>query len=512
MPDVLSYIGFYDVELTNAVSTVRFRKKLHSTELFEAIINSLSPNQVMNNVNSNVLVSGDHLRGVTYAALWDTSLTSEVATFDFVQNEQNPKDFLTLKIHENISPGDYKIIINNTKGFKSNPGNDFTITEPSPSVEMITESFVTNAETQVVQVHGDGFLGLTNVVLKPSTTGQAGTSNSNMALVHSEIPVTHSVTSRSLMSVLIPPFQLPGFYQLSLENTNPVSYLHTQPLEIRENSPTIETLDPDSTFYAQSTTLTVQGSDFLGVSGTASSETYARLIHMDTDTTSDLVISESSFNILTLEVPQNLLIGSYKLEIKNTQGIIDSLTTTEFEIQEGLVELTSVTTQVLQYNADFSQNANKINIFGKHLQGVKKIELVTTTLNKEYRYSVDYSLGTTTPYVGIENMPINTNMVYPGKYLLEITNEAGLVQPTTPVIDVQIAASSITNFSPKTGPYNAPTEITITGTNLLRFEHLTFERNVPSAGGNPDDIFERVVDSLYSQGARDVIKAVLERQ
>ena len=32
------------------------------------------------------------------------------------------------------------------------------------------------------------------------------------------------------------------------------------------------------------------------------------------------------------------------------------------------------------------------------------------------------------------------------------------------------------------------------------------------SGDNPDDIFERVVDSLYSQGARDVIKAVLERQ
>ena len=78
-------------------------------------------------------------------------------------------------------------------------------------------------------------------------------------------------------------------------------------------------MNPDSTFYAQSTTLTVQGSDFLGVRGTASSETYARLIHIDTGTTRDLdLVSEPSFDSLTLTVPENLLIGSYKLEIKLT--------------------------------------------------------------------------------------------------------------------------------------------------------------------------------------------------
>ena len=69
MPDVLKYIGFYDIELTNAKSTVRSRKKLHSIELFEALINSLSPNQVINIIDSNVLVSGDHLRGVNSCGL-----------------------------------------------------------------------------------------------------------------------------------------------------------------------------------------------------------------------------------------------------------------------------------------------------------------------------------------------------------------------------------------------------------------------------------------------------------
>ena len=105
--------------------------------------------------------------------------------------------------------GSYQIKINNTKGFVQNIGtNDFTIVkEPAPTVEMMTKSFVTNSETQVVEIYGDGFLGLSDVILKPSTTGQAGTSNSNMSIVHSQIPVQYSVTSRSLMSVIIPPFQ-----------------------------------------------------------------------------------------------------------------------------------------------------------------------------------------------------------------------------------------------------------------------------------------------------------------
>ena len=142
----------------------------------------------------------------------DSTLSTEVANFEFVSNQLDPKHFLTLKITDNIPPGSYQIKINNTKGFVQNIGtNDFTIIEPAPTVEMMTKSFVTNSETQVVEIYGDGFLGLSDVVLKPSTTGQAGTSNSNMSIVHSQIPVQYSVTSRSLMSVIIPPFQLPGF-------------------------------------------------------------------------------------------------------------------------------------------------------------------------------------------------------------------------------------------------------------------------------------------------------------
>ena len=160
---------------------------------------------------------------------------------------------------------------------------------------------------------------------------------------------------------------------------------------------------------------------------------------------------------------------------------------------------------MLQYNADFSSNSNKISIYGKHLQGVKNIELVTTTLGNEYRYTIDHLLGTPTPYVSIENMPINTDLVYPGKYLLEITNEAGLTQPLTPVIDIQIPGSSITNFSPKTGPYNAPTEIEITGTNLRRFENLILERNVPS-GSSPDDSIN--VLEISTNGDPDIFSEI----
>lgn len=487
MPQILKYIGYYDIELTNAISTVRFRRKLRSVETFLATISSLTPSQVINNLDKDVLISGDHLTGTTYVGLWDSSYTTEITQFEFSSDSVDPLKFVKVKVHQNVAPGDYRIKVINSKGFNQIGSNsNFVITEPSPSITKLSSMMVTNAQTQIVYLNGDGFLGLQNVVLKPSDSGQAKTSNDNMSLFHSQIPLDYSVTSRSLISVEIPPFQLPGFYDFSMTNTNPVSYRHPQPFEIRERPPTINTFDPDRNFYANSSTLTVYGSDFLGISGTVSSSTHAKLIHIETGTTRELDLeSAPSFGILSLTVPKNLLIGLYRLELKNTQGIADSLTTTQFEIREGPIELSNVTTQILQYNADFSNNANRISIYGQHLQGVKKIEIVTTTLGKEYRYKVDHLLGTIDPYVSIENMPIDTGMIYPGKYLLEITNSAGLFQLSTPVIDVRIPESSITDFSPKTGPYNAPTEIVITGTNLRRFEQLIFERNVP--GGDADD-------------------------
>ena len=68
----------------------------------------------------------------------------------------------------------------------------------------------------------------------------------------------------------------------------------------------------------------------------------------------------------------------------------------------------------------------------------------------------------------------------------------------------QIPLAVYCEFNEKLQTFNLRAKIAMPdGSKLCYSEH---------SGDNPDDIFERVVDSLYSQGARDVIKAVLERQ
>ena len=488
LPNSLKYLGYYDIELTNAISSVRFPKKLQSVELFKATISSITTSVMLNNQNKDLTISGDHMTGTSYVGLWDSTFTSEVAPIQFNVDPDTPKTKVHVTIPENIAPGDYKIKVINSLGFspqQEQDNNKFEIKEPPPSIDELSKVIVTNAQTQVIQVTGDGFLGLKSILLKPSESGQAGTSNTSMGLKHVDISLlSYSVTSRSLMSFEIPAYQLPGYYEIHMSNkgsvkqTDPLTYAHGEPIEIRELPPIIETLTPSSMIYSEAeTSLTVSGSNFLGVTATPSSSTWAKLVHIDTGEVRQLDrVSVPQFKSITFTISENLLIGAYELEIKNTQGIASSLATTQFIIEEGPVELTNVSTAILQYDADFTSDSNKISIYGKNFQSISKVEIVTTILDREYRYSVDFSQGTSTPYTSVEKMPVMTDMIYPGKYWLEITNQFGTQLTTNQVIDVRIPPSSITDFNPKTGPYNAPTEIRITGTHLRRFEYLKFER------------------------------------
>jgi len=495
LPEFLSHIGLYDVELTNGVSRIRFRDKLKAIENFKAEIISLTPNSIINNVNNNIAMSGNYLTGTTWVALMSSDFTTTIKSLSFVRDTNDPYHKLSFTVPENISPGNYKIKVNNSLGFNAvPPTNSLTITEPPPSITSISVSDASNVSTATLSIWGDGFLGLSEVKLKPSVQGAGGTSNGNFSINYSDISLDYTVTSRTLMTVKVPAQQLPGYYFFSMKNTNPQSFNGSSLFHIREETPVIEFISPDFTLYSNDESIKVSGANFLGVRNTVSSSTYARIKHIDSGVSRDLTFqTDPSFNELNLDVPRNLLIGLYELQVKNQVGITSSLTVTRFEIREGLAEITNATTTTLAYNADFNVTANRISVFGKHLQGVNKIELTTTIpgcvpqINPtcEYSYIVDHTLGTPDPYISISNMPISTTFMVPGHYFLRVTNSAGVTTTTSPAFQVTIPPSSITDFTPKTGPYNAPTEITFTGTNLRRFEKLLFERAVPQ--GDADD-------------------------
>lgn len=492
LPEVLKTIGFYDIELTNGVGTVRFGKKLKSAELFPATIFTMNPNSVLNNFNTTVIVSGDHLTGTTQIGLFTSDFPSSgatlITTLPFERDPNIPLNQLRYSVPENLFPSTYRIEILNTKGFNSgNPVNDLnmlTISEPAPLITTLSALFKTNETTQTILVSGDGFLGLDSVVFQPSTVGAAGTSNSNMSIPHSVIPLEYSVTSRSLMSVKIPPLQLPGFYQLSLENTHPSSYLHEVAFQIRENPPAIFSIDPAFVFYAEDEQIIVTGTAFLGVRGTPVSSTYARLTHTDSGVHRDLFLDQDpTYDTLHLTVPKNLLIGQYEMEIRNQVGVASSVTVTQFFVREGVVQIQAVTGTVFQYDDDFTDPSKRVDIFGKHLQGVKRIQITTQIQGRTYTY--DLIDGVSDPYISITNSIINTDFVYPGQYQLLIENTAGVINPATPVIDIEIPPSVITDLTPQVGPFNSPTEIIITGNHLRRWERLEFQR--ATSGCDIDD-------------------------
>ena len=492
LPQLLKKIGFYDIELTNSVATVRFQKKLKSAELFPATIFTLNPVSVVNNVNTTVFVSGDHLTGTTQVALFTSDLPSAgatlITTLPFEPNPSLPINLLSFSVPENQFPSTYRIRIRNSRGF--NPGdpildtNLIQISEPPPLITTLSRFWDTNETTKTVLVHGDGFLGLTDVVFKPSSTGLAGTSNANMSIPHSQIPLQFSVTSRSLLSIVIPPLQLPGFYQLSMENTNPSSYLYEVPFQVRENPPTIFSVSPAFVFYADDEQIVVTGSDFLGVRGTPVSSTFARLTHVESGVQRDLDLTQNpTYDTLHLTVPRNLLIGLYELEIQNQEGVASTVTVTQFFVKEGLVEIQQVVGTTFQYDDNFNDSNKRVDIFGKHLQGVKRIQITTQIQGRTYTY--DLIDGLADPYISITNSVINTDFVYPGQYQLLIENTAGTINPSTPIIDIQIPNSVITDFQPRSGPFNSPSEITITGNHLRRWERMEFQRGIGCA--DPDD-------------------------
>jgi len=501
LPQLLKHIGFYDVELKNDISTVRFKRKLQSAELFSATIFSLLPSASLNNADTLIALSGNHLTGTTSISLFTSDLPDaaavELKEFEFQPNQITPLSLLSFTVPENINPGSYRIRSMNSLGF--NPGdpvndnNIFTISEPPPVITALSSLWVNNDTTRSLVLEGDGFLGITEVKLMPSVSGDAGTSNGEMSIIHSEIPLQFSITSRSLLSVNIPPFQLPGYYQFSLKNSQTTSYLHPNPIQIRELAPIILSLSPGTLFYAQDEEIIVTGANFLGVRATSVSSTYARLIHAETQTQRDLALSaDPGFNELRLIVPRNLLIGDWDLEIKNQVGVASTLTVTRLLIKEGLVELTQASPLSFAYDDDFLQDASKrIDLFGKHLQGLKSMFLSTSIQGREYRY--DFLLGTPDPYTSVTGNIINTDFVYPGTYRLTVENSAGSATFAT-AFDFTIPPSTITDFQPQSGPQNAPTSITFTGTNLRRFETFIFERGIPAAA--PDDV-DNSLDMIF---------------
>ncbi|PCJ20617.1 MAG: hypothetical protein COB02_03590 [Candidatus Cloacimonadota bacterium] len=477
-------VGFFDLELTNLVAKRKEVAAIESIEINAPNIDSLSPSTISNVNNQTILMSGSSMTGTTDVALWSLSgdsLVTEIVNTNFIRNSFSPHASLTFDVPKGLFPGTYGVKITNSSsdqaGFDQIGSERYlTVIEPIPSISSMSSAEARNHQTNTIELLGEGFMGVSQVSLLPASSGADKNANDIFGLTYSEIPLSYSITSRTLMQVTIPPFKNPGFYRFKLKNTNTTLYTHNISLRIRENTPVILSLNPSEIFYSSDSTVLISGTGFLGVAGTTLSNTDVELFSDADISEGKLDILQRKYEELTVLVPKNKTIGLHKIVITNQEGNASSKIVTVFEIKEGLVELDEVSPLTFAYDVDFSNSVNRLLIKGRHLQGVKSIKIQTIYSGTLYSYDVNFSLCTIAPYVSLSNCPIETTEMFPAKYLLQIENSAGIITPVTPVFDVTIPPSVITNFTPDKGPFNAATKVTLTGTNLRRFEVLNFRR------------------------------------
>lgn len=496
-------VGLFDLELTNLVAKRKEVGVIKSIEINAPNIDSLTPSNISNVSDEVVAVSGSSMTGTTNVAIWTLSgdsLVSEVVPTLFTRNEFTPHSSLSFTVPKGLMPDTYGVKVTNSSsdqlGFDQIGAERYiTIVEPSPSITNMSSSEAFNHLTKIIELDGEGFRGVSEANLIPASSGADKDTNNNFGLAYSVVPLQYSVTSRSFMVVTIPPYQKPGYYRVQLKNTNVSDYTHSVSIRIREKKPVITSLTPSEIYYSNDSTVIITGSGFLGVAGTPASNTFVELFSDSDLSEGQLSILQRSYEELTVLVPKNKTIGRHKILIQNQEGSASSKTVTVFEVKEGLVDLSNVTPTTLAYDSDFTAGPNRIAFTGKHLQGVKSIKIETVVSGTLYSYDINFGLCTIDPYVSLSNCPIETTEMFPGKYLLKMENSAGTISPATPVFDITIPPSTITNFTPDKGPFNAATKIILSGTHLRRFETLNFRR--ANLSGANDDIVDFMSQPAY---------------
>ncbi|MCO4781929.1 MAG: Ig-like domain-containing protein [Candidatus Cloacimonetes bacterium] len=496
-------VGLFDLELTNLVAKRKEVGVIKSVEINAPNINVLNPSTISNVNDELIAVTGSSMTGTTNVAIWTLSgdnLVNEVVPTLFTRNEFTPHSNLSFTVPKGLMPDTYGVKVTNSSsdqlGFDQIGSERYlTIVEPSPNISAMSSNESFNHLTKVIELNGEGFRGVSEASLIPASSGADKDANTNFGLSYSVIPLQYSVTSRSLMMITIPSYQKPGYYRVHLKNTNVSNYTHSVSIRIREKKPVISSLTPSEIYYSNDSSVIISGSGFLGVAGTPASNTFVELFSESDLSEGQLNILQRKYDELTVLVPKNKTIGRHKIIVQNQEGMASSKTVTVFEVKEGLVELTNVTPTTIAYDADFTASPNRIAFTGKHLQGVKSMKIETVVSGTLYSYDINFSLCTIDPYVSLSNCPIETTEMFPGKYLLKMENSAGIISPVTPVFDITIPASTITNFSPNKGPFNAATKITLTGDNLRRFEVLNFRR--ANLSGSNDDVVDFLSQPAY---------------
>ncbi|MBI4862492.1 MAG: beta-propeller fold lactonase family protein, partial [Candidatus Riflebacteria bacterium] len=440
--------GEYDVKITNTAGTsgnVTYRVTEPAPELI-----SIIPPSIPNWPDQLVTLSGKSLWGATLVTLTGPQ------TVLIVPAPPTSNYSLSITVPARIKPGQYTVTITNSGG-SSTGGPKLTVTEPLPEVYSISPpASAPNNTTRTIVVNGDHLLGAWAVRFDGPET----------------FNLTPTVLSDFQVTATIPPWKIPGIYDVRATNTTGTSTSSVQ-FSITELAPVITALSPPHGPNYAATDVTVTGSNLLGAQE-------VQLTRQDTGDLTQIGPSEITIvdrSTIRVRVPPALFPAYYSFRVRNTQNLSNALTYQVTELKPALTEVLPNSMNALVTTTAVGR--------GYNLMGVFQFTLFPDSVDPYIRSRQTARSHSVTGPNTFNQFPVTiVAPIFPGPYRATAVNTAGRSDfATAPIFTVTENAPYLQKIEPNVMPFDVTTLAVLTGTGLygtrsVRFEAPTTVREV----------------------------------
>lgn len=212
---------------------------------------------------------------------------------------------LTADLPAGLVPGVYNVIVETPRG-ENDPGDaQYTVTEPPPTITMISVETTGNSTPQPLTILGVNLLGAQSARLAGATLPDVG-----LSLLQ--------VVSASRVEAEVPAGAIPGTYSVFLTNTTAESPPSPTSLEITELAPVLSGVyEPPGAVNTGTVNVRILGDNLVGT---------VAVDLLDEEESIPLIIVSTSLESVVVTVPGGLQPRSYLVRVTNSQGAAESPT------------------------------------------------------------------------------------------------------------------------------------------------------------------------------------------
>ena len=212
---------------------------------------------------------------------------------------------LTADLPAGLVPGVYNVIVETPRG-ENDPGDaQYTVTEPPPTITMISVEATGNSTPQPLTILGVNLLGAQSARLAGAALPDVG-----LSLLQ--------VVSASRVEAEVPAGAIPGTYSVFLTNTTAESPPSPTSLEITELAPVLSGVyEPPGAVNTGTVNVRILGDNLVGT---------VAVDLLDEEESIPLIIVSTSLESVVVTVPGGLQPRSYLVRVTNSQGAAEGPT------------------------------------------------------------------------------------------------------------------------------------------------------------------------------------------